>query len=197
MASLRDRKPKPRRFGSPLGAQALFTLFGVCAAWCASGLLQAQNPPTDTAVKAAYLYQFGKFIEWPGASSTRAEDAFPICILGTDPFGGILGETVAERSVQGKRVIAKRIAGVGEAAACNILFIGASEQERLPEIINSLQGQSVLTVGDSQAFSGRGIMINFVIEQRRVRFEINLSAVERANLKVSSELLKVAKVIRN
>ena len=170
----------------------------VAMVWVLSGvsILRAQAPPTEYEVKTAYLYQFGKFVEWPEEMLVRAGDVFSICTLGLDPFGSLLDQTIAERSVQGKKVVAKRLASVNDALNCNILFISSSEQSRLEEILKVLQGKSILTVGDMRDFIRQGGMINFQIVQNKVRFEINLPAVERANLKVSSQLLKVAELTK-
>ena len=167
----------------------LWTLAGVA-------ILRAQNLPTEYEVKAAYLYQFGKFVEWPEGALARSGDDFAICTLGMDPFGSVLDETISGRGVQSKKVIAKRLASANEAADCNILFISSSEQNHLSEILKMVQGKGVLTVGEMRNFLSQGGMIHFQMEQNKVRFEINLSAVEHANLKVSSQLLKVAKLTR-
>jgi len=165
----------------------LCTLAGVA-------IVRAQNPPTEYEVKAAYLYQFGKFVEWPGEAVVLPGDTFSICTLGGNPFGALLEETISGRSVQGKKVVAKAMANANEALNCNILFIISSEQKRLEEIFRILHGRSILTVGDMKNFLPQGGMIQLEIEQNKVRFEINVSAVGRANLKISSQLLKVAKV---
>ena len=176
-----------------VSAPLVLAAFAVCVH---SLHLRAQNPPTDYEVKAAYLYQFGKFVEWPEETLARAGDVFSICTLGLDPFGSLLDETIAARSVQGKKVVAKRLASVNDALNCHILFISSSEQSRLGEILKILQGKNILTVGDMRDFIRQGGMINFQIEQNKVRFEINLRAVEREHLKVSSQLLKVAKLAK-
>ena len=167
----------------------LWTLAGVA-------ILRAQTPPTEYEVKAAYLYQFGKFVEWPEGTLGRAGDAFAICTLGVDPFGSVLDGTISGRSVQGKQVIARRLASVNDALSCNILFVSSSEQNHLAEILKVVQGRSILTVSDMNNFLPQGGMIQFQIEQNKVRFEINLTAVEHANLKISSQLLKVAKLTK-
>lgn len=164
---------------------------------CATMALQARGSPTEYDVKAAYLYQFGKFVEWPEGTMTHTGNIFMICVLGTDPFGSILDETIAGRSVQGSHVAVKRITNTDAALGCNILFISSSEQHHASEVLKSLQGKSILTVAESKSFLPQGGMICFRMEEDKVRFEINLSAVASANLKVSSQLLKVAALLRN
>lgn len=156
----------------------------------------AQNSPTEFEVKAAYLYQFGKFIEWPEGTFPPNGGTFTICTLGMDPFGSALDETVSGRTVQGKQIQLRRLDTVADAEDCNILFVGASEQKHFADIANSLVGKGVLTVSDSGDFLTQGGMISFRIEENKVRFEVSLAAVERAKLKLSSQLLKVAKLRR-
>lgn len=154
--------------------------------------LWAQQPsPTEYEVKAAYLYNFGKFVEWP-AEAVAVDDSFPICVLGRDPFGASFDATVAGESINGKKVVVRRIAKAQDALACRILFISNSEESQLKEIMAALDKASVLTVSDIPQFARRGGMIQFVVEANRVRFEVNLTMADRAGLILSSELLKVA-----
>ena len=180
-------------FKSWAGATLLLT---VLVAYGNPVFLRAQNPPTEYEVKAAYLYQFGKFVEWPEGTLARSDDEFVICTLGMDPFGSILDETISGRAVQSKKVIARRLTSISQAADCNILFVSSSEENHVAEIFKMVQGKGVLTVGEMKNFLSQGGMIRFQMEQNKVRFEINLSALGRANLKVSSQLLKVAKLTK-
>ncbi len=158
--------------------------------------LRAQaSRPTDYDVKAAYLYNFGRFVEWP-ASVTSNSDSFTVCVLGQDPFGPALDATLAGETIGGKSVTAKRISTPQEAARCHILFMSSAEDSRLSKIIEALDKEAVLTVSDMPKFSQRGGMIQFVLEGKKVRFEVNLGAVQHAGLTLSSELLKVATTVR-
>jgi hypothetical protein len=158
--------------------------------------LRAQaSRPTDYDVEAAYLYNFGRFVEWP-ASVTSNSDSFSVCVLGQDPFGPALDATLAGETIGGKSVIAKRISTPQEAARCHILFMSSTEDSRLNKIIEALGKDAVLTVSDMPKFSQRGGMIQFVLEGKRVRFEVNLTATQRAGLTLSSELLKVATAVK-
>ena len=172
-------------------------MVAVAMAWLSFQVLSmgAQDQPTENEVKAAYLYQFGKFVDWPEGASANSGNDFAICTLGVDPFGRVLDQIISGRSVQGRKVVVKRLSNVNDASDCNILFVGSSEQNRTPEILKAVQGKGILTVGDKEGFVTQGGMIQFQIEQNKVRFEINLPAVERSNLKVSSQLLKVASVV--
>ncbi len=176
----------------------LSQFMALAVAWVlvgASCLQAQQSNPTEYQVKAAYLYNFGKFVEWP-AKVTAASDFFSICVLGEDPFGSTFDATIAGESINGKKVVVKRITKPQEAVSCRILFISSSEESRLKEILAALDDTSVLTVSDISQFTRRGGMIRFVMEANRVRFEVNLTTAEHAGLTLSSQLLKVAISVR-
>jgi hypothetical protein len=162
-------------------------------------ILYAQHStPTEYEVKAAYLYKLGKFVEWPDKSTSSADDSFPICVLGQDPFRTTFDTTIAGENINGKKVVIKRIAKPNDAASCRIVFISSSEESRLKEILTLLSKASVLTVSDMPRFTERGGMVEFVVDSSRVRFQVNLTTAERAGLTLSSQLLKVAiRVERN
>ena len=171
------------------------TLAVICAAIGVPDADPAPLPkPTEYQVKAAYLYNFGKFIRWPAAAGKNG--SFAICVLGHDPFGPTLDATLAGETIDGRKVVAMRPARVQDAADCRILFISASENARLDDILAVLGKTGVLTVSDMPQFTQRGGMIQFVLEGDRVRFEVNLGAAQRASLSPSSELLKVATTVR-
>ena len=154
-----------------------------------------QQKPSEYQVEAAYLYNFGRFVEWP-AKGTNAPGSFTICVLGEDPFGQALDATIAGEAIGNQRVIARRISSPQMAVDCQILFISSSEANRLNKIIEALNKSSVLTVSNIPQFSERRGMIQFVLEENRIRFEVNLTATQRAGLTLSSDLLKVATVVR-
>jgi hypothetical protein len=167
--------------------------------WILVGLshVQAQQvKPTEYEVKATYLYKFGRFVEWPAKLTQAQSDSFSICVLGHDPFGPALNVMIADETIAGKSVTAKRVPTPHEAANCRVLFIGSSERARLKQILTALGDSSVLTVSDLPEFTQRGGMVQFISEGDRVRFEVNLVAAERAGLTLSSELLKVAINVR-
>jgi hypothetical protein len=161
----------------------LVCLLGFCGVVCA-------DRPSEYQVKAAYLYNFGKFVNWPADVATASE--FDVCVLGRDPFGPLLDATVSDSTINGKRVNAKRIARAQDAAACRVVFIAASESQRLSSDLAALSKLHVLTVSDNPHFLDRGGMIQFVFEGDRVRFAVNLTAAQEAGLTLSSELLTVA-----
>ena len=162
----------------------------VFAASLLSALAAQNRKPTEYDVEAAYLFNFAKFITWP--PNTLSQPAFTICILGDDPFGRVLDSTVADEKINGKRVIDKRIAHPQEALGCSILYISDSEEERVGRILSLLRDAPVLTVSNVPGFVERGGMIQFVLDNGRIRFLVNLEPAQRDGLALSSELLKVA-----
>jgi hypothetical protein len=160
-------------------------------------ILQAQQPKvSEYQVKATYLYNFGRFVQWPPNATAAKGDSFSICVLGQDPFGPTLDSTLAGETLDGKPLAAKRISTPRDAGECRILFISSAEENHLKEILVALDELGILTVSDMPAFSRRGGMIQFVLEGDKVRFEINLAKAESARLTLSSELLKVATTVR-
>jgi hypothetical protein len=168
---------------------------GIASVLLGPSYLHAQrSSPSEYDVKAAYLYDFGKFVAWP--AKFAASDDFPICVLGQDPFGPTFDATIAGETINSKKVVVNRITKPQDALSCRILFISASEESQLKEILATLDKTSVLTVSDISQFTRRGGMIQFVIDANRVRFEVNVTTAERAGLTLSSQLLKVAINVR-
>lgn len=157
-------------------------------------LIAQRGHPSQYDVEAVYLYQFGRFVQWPSQNAAPT-DSFPICVLGRDPFGKTLDTTIAGESIGLLPLRADRLVDANDAKHCRILFISDSENEHLAEILDSLQKSPVLTVSESQDFITRGGMIQFAVVDNRVRFEINLATAEKAGLAVSSQLLKVASTV--
>ena len=161
-----------------------------------TGLHAQQLRPNEYQVKATYLYNFGRFIKWPGTLPGGKGDSFSVCVLGQDPFGSILDSTLAGETLDDKPVVLRRISKPQGARECRILFISSAEEKRLKEILGALDETGVLTVSDMPGFTRRGGMIQFVLEGDKVRFEINLASAESARLVLSSELLKVAASVK-
>ena len=143
-------------------------------------------------MKAAFIYNFSKFVHWPAAT---ADKTLAICVLGKDPFGPALEEALLGKRVDGRELVARRLASAENAAGCNVLFVSSSEEAGVERILNALHGAPVLTIGDMDQFAERGGMINLTTQGGRIRFEINLAAIERTGLRVSSQLLKLARIV--
>jgi hypothetical protein len=150
----------------------------------ADGLLEYQ-------VKAVFLLNFTKFIEWPAEAFEQPESPVTICILGEDPFGAAINQTVSGEVVNGRKIAVQRIKHLPAPKSCQVLFLGPAVKS-LPDL-----GPGVLTVGEGESFEREGGMIAFIIENRRVRFDVNQAAAERAGLKISSKLLSVARDVQN
>jgi hypothetical protein len=150
------------------------------------------SAPTDSEVKAAFLCGFAEFVDWPSLGKT---DPVTIGILGQDPFGPLLEETVKSRALQTRALVLRRISTLREALSCQIVYVSASERHNLEETLRNLRRSSILTVSDIEGFAERGGIIGFTIEQNRVRFHINIEAADRAGLQISSRLLKLARLV--
>lgn len=152
---------------------------------------------TEYQLKAAYLTEFGRFVEqWSARPQPAPDETFDICVLGQDPMGAALDAAVRAEKIGGAALAAKRITRPQEALACRVLFISPSEENQLGAILNALGTAPVLTVADIPDFVKLGGMIQFVPDGNHVRFEINLAASRHAGLTLSSELLKLARVVR-
>jgi len=146
-------------------------------------------------VKAAFLFNFAKFVEWPPNSFSDASAPLRICVFGQDPFGQELRDITNEKTVNGRKLEVSNVADLQQARKCQILFISSSEKKRTQQMLTGLSGMGVLTVGDTKGFAEQGGMINFVLENDRVQFEVSRKAAEQAGLKISSKLLSVAKLV--
>lgn len=156
--------------------------------------------PTEYQLKAAFLFNFAKFIEWPEKSFGSPGAPFTVCVIGQDPFGSalevsLLGKTMGSRAVQIMRF--PNPTTLAEARHCQIVFISASERIRFHEVIESLNNVDALLVGDADGFVASGGTIEFVVEDNHIRFAINPDAAVRSDLKVSSKLLALAKIVHD
>ncbi len=158
----------------------------------AAGLRAQTSSPSEYQIKAAFLYNFAKFIEWPHTAFVDDKSPFVIGILGDNPFGNLLEPTVAGKKINEHPISIQTYREIDGATNCHILFISNSEKKRLPEIIGKLQGATILTVGETERFIETGGMVNFVREGTKLRFQINDDTAKVAKLKISSKLLGLA-----
>ena len=179
--------------GSPLALRIIVgCLLTVGLLGTVSSAIQAQSS-SEYQVKAAFLYNFAKFVDWPGEAFSDGSAPLVIGVIGNDPFGGALDSAINGKNIGGRRLTVRRLKWGQDLRSCHILFISSSERQRLPQIIQSLRGSSVLTVGDMGQFNQQGGMINFILEASKVRFEINSRGAGQAQLRISSKLLALAK----
>jgi hypothetical protein len=170
-------------------------LFGwVFALEPAAGAPAELRSAQEYAVKAAFIFNFAKFIEWPSQALAEPDAPLLLCILGADPFGDTLS-AIENRTVKGRRLAIKRIRALETAGGCGMLFIARSERHRLEQMLPALQGQPVLTIADMEGFAEAGGVINLVMAEDKVRFEINLEAAQRARLQISAKLLRLGRVV--
>jgi hypothetical protein len=153
----------------------------------------AQNDALEYQVKAVFLLNFARFVEWP--QQALAADNFIICLLG-DPFQGVLETAIRNETLNGRPLAIRTLTAMDSAGQCQILFISASEAARTAEALRAVAAMPVLTVGESGNFIIEGGMIRFTQGGRRIRFEINPDAARLASLKISSRLLRLADIVR-
>jgi hypothetical protein len=147
-------------------------------------------------IKAAYLYNFIKFVDWPSESFKNEADPIKLYILGNDPFGEAL-DTIRGKTIRGKRLVVKRVQRVEEIEGAHLLFISPSEKGRVKQILQSLRNTPVLTISEMERFGQMGGIINFITVENKVQFEINAEQAQQQKLKISSQLLKLARMVRS
>lgn len=184
VAMLRRLTADPRRWSGLL-------------AWLLAGAVIASAQPAvkEYQVKAAFLFNFAQFVDWPETAFPQDDTPLTIGVLGEDPFGGALDEIVRGEQVHGRPLRILHCRRVEDTAGCHVLFISRSESGRLEQIVGRLRGRSILTVGDSENFVRRGGMISFISERNKLRLRINRDLASAAGLTISSKLLRVAEIV--
>ena len=172
-----------------------FLLAAACGLGVVAGMARAEGLAAEYEVKAAFLFNFTKFVEWPPAAFADERSPLKICVLGENPFGKTLHALIGDE-VGGRRLSLTHLENLNNLETCHVLFVSRSERERLGQIVTAVRNAPVLTVGDTPGFIDQGGMINFVLEGSKVRFDINQEAAERAGLKISSRLLALAKHVK-
>jgi len=152
-------------------------------------------------IKAGFIYNFAKFVEWPSAAFAQPDSPIVIGVLGTDPFGSVLDRLVQDKKIGQRGFVVRRykwgkdLKDLKDLRDCKILFVSASEKAHADEIIQLVKWLPILTVGETPGFAERGGVIRFTVEDNRVRFEVNVDAAHQADLNISSRLLTLAKII--
>jgi YfiR/HmsC-like len=184
---------------------SLATLMASISSLALAGLLWSQAPlPTRSGtgeasleyqVKAAYLLNFTRYVEWPSAALDAPDVPMRICVLGRDPFGPVLDATVQGKVSQGRSLTVTRIQSPREASACHVVFVSRETWREQRVLLQSLRTEGLLTVGETEEFAQEGGVISFVILEEAVRFVVNAEARDRAGLRISSRMLSLAAAV--
>jgi hypothetical protein len=174
----------------------LLAILMISALRCAVLYAYAQAPSvSEYQVKAAFVYNFAKFVDWPPTVFAHAQAPINLCIVGIDPFGTAL-ETIKDKTVKDRQLVVQYKSRRENLGSCQSAFISASEREVLTQILASLHDTPILTVSDVDGFLESGGMINLITVANKIRFEVNLDAVRRAGLTISAQLLKLAAAVK-
>jgi hypothetical protein len=169
--------------------------FAALLAALLSSVLSAQQV-NEYYVKAAYVYNLTKFVEWPPQVFKNGSDSIVICVLGQSPIQEALLEAVKGEKIDGRTLLVHQLPAAEQVRGCHLLFIAASDRKRTRSILEDLKAAGTLTVGEAEDFLDEGGAVNFKLEGSRVRIEVNLNAVERHGLRISPKLLSLARVVR-
>ena len=155
--------------------------------------LRPQNPPaSEYVVKAAFIVNFAKFVEWPSSSFADDDSPLVIGILGEDPFGSALDQAISGKQVAGRSLLIRRWNRISQIEGCHLLFVSSSVPDLMSEVVEQFRNTPVLTVSDTNQFTDRGGMIRLALVDNKIRFEINNRSAREAKLKISSHLLSLA-----
>lgn len=176
---------------SPTCLALTFALAGLAA----TAALAQQTRFNEREIKAAFLYNFVQFVEWPLDAFAAPGAPVVIGVLGDDPFGRVLDDVINGETVKNRVLTTRRFTRVEEIQTCHVLFISASESRQYEQIFEVLRGRPVLTVGETEGFASRGGMIRFLPERNRIRLRVNVSAAKAAGLTISSNLLRPADIV--
>jgi len=196
MERIRIRPLEGRRRSSLIAGACTWGVLGWTLSLMGSIALGGEAVSKEYQLKAAFLYNFAKFVEWDAQSSSTASGPIVIAVLGENPFGAELEKAVRDRKINGRAIVVRSVQNGAAASVAHLLFISDAEDSRFGDIREVLKGKGVLTVGESEAFAKRGGIINFVLEGDKLRFEINIDSAEQAGLKVSAQLQKLARAVR-
>ena len=160
----------------------------------APGAESADQGADEYRLKAQFLYNFITFTEWPAAAFPDPAGPLVVGILGEDPFRELIDNAMRGKAINGRPIQVRRIAAGQDGRGCQVLFISASEKRQIGKILEGLRGASTLTVADTEGFPRHGGIVNFFIEEKRLKFEVNVRAAGRAQLRLSSRMLQSAKI---
>lgn len=188
---------KPYACHGPVSAGFTILLLTALALSAGRGLAAPPEPGgfKEYQVKAAFLFNFALFVEWPEAAFSSADAPISIGVLGADPFGTALDQAVEGETVRNRPLVVKRSRKVDDLKTCHVVFVCKSERPQLDQILAGLSASGILTVGDIPDFARRGGCVGFYLDGNKVRFEINASAARKKNLKLCPQLLSLGKIV--
>jgi len=182
---------------------ALILLPIVSAAAATGAHAQDTDASSEYLIKAGFIYNFASLVQWPSTSFSQADSPIVIAVLGEERFGTTLDRVLQGKKIDGHPFIVKYfrstselVKSVGKPKECQILYVSSSAMPHLSEAIQVVRGLPVLTIGEMPGFAKSGGMINFVLEDNRVRFEVNVKAAKDADLNISSRLLALARIVQ-
>ena len=175
----------------------VLVIFFSCSPSTSSVLFAQMMSVREYEIKAGYLYNFAKFVDWPANAFSDPKQPVCVCIYGRDPFGQSLEGALLGKSIGGRPLMLGHALQFGDLAGCQIVFVGGSERAPAADLAGRLRGRAVLLVGESEGFAASGGAIQFTTEDSRVRFIINPDAADRAGLKISSKLLALARIVHD
>ncbi len=187
-----DSTPRLPRSRGGLACAISSLLFLVPLLAASSGRAQHPPSPREYDVKAVFLFNFARFVEWPTSSVAQAEGEIVIGILGDDPFGAALDRAVRNETIREKPIVIRRAKRLEDLPPCHLIYLDIPDRGRLRSILLSLRKRGILTVGEGEEFTRLGGIIGFQTRQNHIRFLINLKAAEREGFRISSKLLQVA-----
>lgn len=186
------RTDMSRHGGAAVVALALWASIG------AGRLTASENGPRapEYLIKAAYLYNFALFVEWPADAFTAPDAPFLVCIIGSDPFGWAIDRTIHDKRISDRRIVIERLQSTQDARHCHLLFVSGSDGALTADLAKRLAGLPILIVGDAPTASPFAGAVVFTVHDNKVGFEIDLQAAKRTRLKISSKMLNLARVVR-
>jgi hypothetical protein len=152
---------------------------------------------SEAQVKAAFIYNFVRFVEWPAQSFPSSDTPVTIGVVGSEQIADAIEQITKGKALDGRKLVVKRLSGSDSLDGCHILFIGASQKGRMSAILDKLRDSSVLTIGETDGFVQSGGIIGFVIENSKVAFHINAGAAKKKHLRISSQLLRLARNVKD
>lgn len=197
MRTLARHRGRDARKRGPLNLLRAIAAVSLLAVTLSPSAQPQNEQPGEYQLKAAFLFNFAKFVDWPDGTFATPTSPFTICILGQDPFGHDLDDSLRGKTISSRPIVVRRCNSDPETRGCQILFVSRSQGRRMAEILQGLRGSKVLVVGEADGFAAGGGAIEFVLEQEHVRFRINPDAAAREGLTISSKLLALATIVRD